>query len=199
MILLVGCHVGMLLKIKNKIKMANELLFFFYFDILIMFKCFLWRASMKRKQVVLILLLSLFLIFPLQGRAYDKEKINDYSLINFNSVIKNSLILDQENTFTTDECNDSLLGDPNDENSVAWLLQQLLNYIRIIGPILVVILSSVEFAKIIIQSDDEAMAKAQKKLINRLILVAALFFIPTLVEVLLDLFGIMGQSTCGLK
>ena len=93
----------------------------------------------------------------------------------------------------------SLLGNPNDPVSVAWLLQQILNYTRVIGPILVIVLSSVEFAKVIIQSDDEAMGKAQKKLINRLILVVALFFVPTLVQVLLQIFGITGDPTCGLK
>ena len=43
------------------------------------------------------------------------------------------------------------------------------------------------------------MKKAQKKLITRLILVAALFFIPTIVIALLDLFGMSNDPTCGLK
>ena len=46
----------------------------------------------------------------------------------------------------------SILGSVNDPNSVAWLLQQVLNYIKILGPILVVVLSSVEFAKVIINN-----------------------------------------------
>ena len=93
----------------------------------------------------------------------------------------------------------SILGNVNDPNSVAWLLQQVLNYIKIIGPLLVVVLSSVEFAKVIINSDDEAMAKAQKKLITRIILAACLFFIPTLVQAALDLFGFTSDATCGIE
>ena len=79
--------------------------------------------------------------------------------------------MNTENYNQINECSgdDSMLGSVNDPNSVAWLLQQIFNYIKILGPLLVVVLSSVEFAKVIIQSDDEAMAKAQKKLITRII------------------------------
>lgn len=93
-------------------------------------------------------------------------------------------------------CN-SLLGDPTDENSVAWLLQQIFDVIKIVGPILVVILSSIDFAQVIIKGDDEAMSKSIKKLGMRLLLAGLLFFIPLLVEVMLDLFGV--TAVCGLK
>ena len=87
------------------------------------------------------------------------------------------------------DCN-GILGDPEkNEESVAWLLQQILNYIKILGPILVVILSSMDFAKAIITSDDESMKKAEKKLMIRLVLAVALFLVPTLVSVMLSIFG----------
>ena len=96
------------------------------------------------------------------------------------------------------QCN-SLLGSTEDEDSVAWLLQQLLNYIKILGPILVAILSSLDFAKSIIASDDEGMQKAQKKLLIRLILAVALFLIPMLVMALLNIFNITTDGICGLQ
>ena len=85
-------------------------------------------------------------------------------------------------------CN-GILGEPDNEESVAWLLQQILNYIKILGPILVVILSSMDFAKAIIASDDESMKKAEKKLMIRLVLAVALFLVPTLVSVMLNVLG----------
>lgn len=103
---------------------------------------------------------------------------------------------DQEQKCTGSE---SLLGDPNDEDSVAWLLQQILNYIKILGPMIVVIMSSIDFVRAIVQSDDEILVKAEKKLVIRLLLAASLFFIPLLVQVLLDIFGLQGDPTCGLK
>ncbi len=164
---------------------------------------------MKKGLVVLILLFSFFLVNIKQVNAFSLDKFNGDSLTNFHGAY----ILDNEEITIDDVEGDlggynqeqscdpdaSLLGNPSDPDSVAWLLQQILNYTRVIGPIIVVILSSIEFAKVIIQSDDEAMGKAQKKLINRLILVVALFFIPTLVELLLQVFGITSDPTCGLK
>lgn len=169
---------------------------------------------MKKGLGVFLLIISFFLVNPKQVDALENSKINGTSLNHFHSVVKaNTFILDREETDISDmedimddynqnqNCSSdtSLFGNPNDPDSVAWLLQQILNYTRVIGPILVIVLSSVEFAKVIIQSDDEAMGKAQKKLINRLILVVALFFVPTLVQVLLQIFGITGDPTCGLK
>lgn len=106
---------------------------------------------------------------------------------------------DDINSYKDDaDCN-SLLGSTEDEESVAWLLQQLLNYVKILGPILVVILSSLDFAKAIIASDDDNMKKSEKKLMVRLILAVALFLIPTLVSVILNIFGITTDQICGLK
>lgn len=60
----------------------------------------------------------------------------------------------------------AILGNVNDENSVAWLVNEILNYLKIIGPFLVLILSSIEFVKAILMSDDESLSKAQKNLNN---------------------------------
>ena len=75
----------------------------------------------------------------------------------------------------------------------------MLNYVKILGPILVVILSSIDFAKSIIASDDENMKKAERKLVVRLILAVAVFLIPTLVSVLLNVFGITTDTICVLN
>lgn len=97
------------------------------------------------------------------------------------------------------DCGDNgLLGNVNDEDSVAWLLQKILNYLKIIGPFIVVVMSGIDFAKVIVTSDDDSMKKAQKKLIIRLLLAGSLFFLPQIVIALLDIFGITSDATCGL-
>ena len=95
-------------------------------------------------------------------------------------------------------CEETLLGNPQDENSIAWIIQQVLDFIKIVGPILVLVLSSVDFLQVILNGDDIAMASAQKKLITRLFLAAALFILPFLVTFLLDIFGLTGDSVCGM-
>ena len=133
---------------------------------------------MKKKLIVFMCIItSLFCYSPINTNAKTNTINANYSTITTSNNV--NMILD---------IND-YLGNPSDNESVAWLLQTLLDYIKIIGPILVVVLSSADFIVIIVKGDDESMAKATKKLITRLILAALLFFIPTLVEVLLNIFG----------
>lgn len=126
------------------------------------------------------------------------ENSTDSNSENSNDEIINDLKDDLNSYNNTGDCN-SILGSTKDEESVAWLLQQILNYIKILGPILVVILSSMDFAKSIMMSDDENMKKAEKKLVIRLVLAVALFLVPTLVSVLLNIFGITTDQICALK
>ena len=91
------------------------------------------------------------------------------------------------------------MGNPSDDKSVAWLLVKVLNYLRILGPLLVVILSGIEFAKTIVTSDDDHMKKTENRLVTRLILVAVLFLIPTLTKVLLQVFNVVSDPMCGIK
>lgn len=138
------------------------------------------------------------------GEPNGEEAIRDAaedivdSAIDFGGGVKDIIDFDENDYDNIDEC-DAILGSTQDEESVAWLLQQVLNYIRILGPILVVILSSMDFAKSIMANDDDSMKKVQKKLMIRLILAVALFLVPTLVTVLLNIFGITTNETCGLQ
>lgn len=97
------------------------------------------------------------------------------------------------------DCEETLLGNPKDENSVAWIVQQVLDFIKVVGPILVLVLSSIDFAKVILSGDDKDMAAAQKKLITRLFLAGALFLLPFLTSFLLDLFGLTSSGICGMN
>lgn len=154
---------------------------------------------MKRLFITIILVLSLLCFSPINTKALELPKVLE---ITTNSTY----ILDVNNTTTNtetevQECSgkDSIFGDPSDPNSVAWLIQEILNYIKILGPILVIVLSSVDFIKVIVKSDDKEMAAAQRKLIIRLILALLLFLIPTIVNAILNIFGYSTDPTCGLK
>jgi len=154
----------------------------------------------KFKSLIFITICSLFILSPINSYATNTN-INN---LDNDSVIMYKLDDDSTNVdgmlddYNQDQDCNGLLGNPDDEDSVAWLLQNVLNYIRIIGPVLVVVLSSIDFAKVIVTSDDESMAKAKKELIQRLVLAALLFFVPTLARVILDVFGITSDPTCGI-
>lgn len=93
-----------------------------------------------------------------------------------------------------------LFGDPNDTESVAYLIQKILDYIKIIGPILVVVLSTVDFIKVIWLSDAENMKKAQQKLAKRLAAAILLFLLPLFVGLLFSLLNnSIVDPTCGIQ
>lgn len=80
-------------------------------------------------------------------------------------------------------------------------LNKIFRWIQILAPIFVIIISTVDFAGAILQDDKDAMKKATSKLIKRLIIAVALFFIPLILSWLLEMFNdITGaaSSTCGI-
>ncbi|MBR3210912.1 MAG: hypothetical protein IKF71_03120 [Bacilli bacterium] len=143
--------------------------------------------------VVIFTFLSLFMFYPVHAKALT---VSDSIMIA--EDYQAYPLVDQYNQPQDCTGNDSMLGDPNVETSVAWLLDKILTYVTIAGIVLVVVLSSLDFLKVIAKSDDEAMAKAVKKLLIRLILAALLFFVPTITNAMLDIFGLTSESTCGI-
>ena len=121
-----------------------------------------------------------------------KEKVNYYNLTN-TEEIKNSSNNGNSNGSGSgsgsSNSSGSYLGKVSDDESVAWLINKVLDYIKIAGPVIVLILTSIDYLRALIQSDDETMAKINKKLGTRLLLIVLLFLIPTLVKVVLSLVG----------
>lgn len=81
-------------------------------------------------------------------------------------------------------------------------LQTVLDYIRIIGIALAVILGIVDYMKATFGSDEKAMATANKHFSSRIIAVGLLFLIPTILSLVIGLFGIATDSagvTCGVN
>lgn len=95
------------------------------------------------------------------------------------------------------ECEDIFEFDK--EGSVGWMLQTIFNYIKVLGPIIVVLLSSIDFIKAVVGTDEKAMKEAQSKLIIRLIAALALFLIPTLIQLLLSFINITLSDGCYVK
>lgn len=137
--------------------------------------------------------------------VYDTGGEND---TNRSTIDSNGNVVDNNKTYTNnanlnnlnqkyDDC--SQLIDTETEGSFGWLLQKLLNYIKIAGPILVVLLSALDFIKAIASSEEDAFKKAQSRLVIRLVAALALFLVPTFVELLLGLINGINDPSCGLK
>ena len=134
-----------------------------------------------RKNIVLIiafLILGFFLVNPVKVEAYEGP------------VVQHELKTKYE-----ENC-DSILGDPNNKDDVAYFLQQIFNIIKYLGPLLCLIFSVIDFVKAAASQDKEALAKAGKTTLKRVILALCLFFIPLLINYLFPLIGFYG--TCGI-
>jgi len=70
------------------------------------------------------------------------------------------------------------------------LISDVLNWVRIIVPILLVVLIAVDFGGAVLQQDNDIIKKATGKVVKRAIAAAAVFFIPTIVRFVINLPGV---------
>lgn len=103
------------------------------------------------------------------------------------------VLQDMDNNSTEDFC--SILFDTKGSNgehqSIGEIIKMILLGIRIVTPIILILLSMVEFAKA--TADDELMATAKEHSVTRGIVAIAIFFVPILVKLIFDLAGL---SSC---
>ena len=80
-------------------------------------------------------------------------------------------------------------------------LQTIVDYVRIIGIVLAIILGILDYIKVIFGSDEKSMSKANKNMMTRIIAVALLFLIPAILNFALGLFDVYGSDTgtCGVE
>ena len=77
------------------------------------------------------------------------------------------------------------------------VLKDVYTAIRIAVPALTIILCAVDMLKAIIAQDDKEMQSALHRSLKRIIIGLAIFFIPTILDVILDLVGI-ANGTCNI-
>ena len=153
-----------------------------------------------KKRINILFLIFIGLISFSSFNVSAKSTINPITFdskmaVISDSINSNSVVAVISSLKDNKECK-GILGNPDNEDSVAWFLVKILNYLRLLGPLMVLVLSSLDFAKAILTSDDESLKKAQSSLMTRLILAALLFVLPTLIEVILDIFGFTSSDVC---
>lgn len=94
-----------------------------------------------------------------------------------------------------DNC--TLLGDVDVDTSPAFWLNWILNLMKYIAIIALLVLVTMDFLTALVQNDKDAIKKAGTKAIKRFIYCVILFFVPNIVNILLNLFGISGG--CDIK
>lgn len=167
---------------------------------------------MKYKKYIIVLLLVLFLgcnkiyAVELNNKVnYNlNEKINTVMTENIKYENSIQLLANSNTTNTNNRSNidcEGIFGDKNDPDSISYLLNEILQYPRIIVPILVIVFGTLDFAKAVVAGKTDEMTKAQKTFVKRCVIGVAFFFIPTIINIIMYLADIVWNgmySTCGL-
>lgn len=153
---------------------------------------------MKKGKIRILITLILVTITVFCAPIYVEAKVSN---IYVSSIVTKNMVKTAADAQCDADPNcksDTLLGNVDCECSVAWLLQKLLNYIKILGPTIAIVLGTKDFVQAIISSEDDNMKKTEMRFAKRIVAAALLFFIPLLVQLLLDITGMI-EYTGGIK
>lgn len=73
------------------------------------------------------------------------------------------------------------------------IIQEILGWVKIVIPILLILLGTVDFVKAIVAKDDDQMKKAQGDFVKRLIIGIVIFFVPMILRFILNIAGYGGS------
>lgn len=120
-----------------------------------------------------------------QGKITDFETDLDKG----DCDIKTELGLECEKSSSTSSTESSSTWNKTDGNTLA-LAKRIYDMLRIIIPLLVIILSIVDFLKVILLSDDKNYKATWSKFIKRIIIGIIFFAVPALITLLLNISGL---------
>lgn len=152
---------------------------------------------MKKKILILVYILFIPSLF-ISPNIVLANNLNNITDTTFNKVLleedndstNNDADVATEEYGSDDQVCEGLLGDTLKKD-----IESILNVMKIIAPLLVVIFTIYELISAVVSKDDDALTKALSRLTTRIILVAILFFLPVLLDILLGFID-NKYSTC---
>lgn len=106
----------------------------------------------------------------------------------------NGIQIDNNYSYNNMDCY-GLLGSTSNPDDPAYWLHMGIQIIRYAGIAALFIFSAIDFIQAIISQDNDALKKAINKTVKRFAFVVILFFVPLILEFILDLFGVYGTCT----
>ena len=148
------------------------------------------------KNALYIFTISLF-FFSCSTNVFASKL--DY--INTNNVVEltnvSSFTKDFSKATDEEENCKAIFGDPEDDTKPAYWFQWVLNAMKYIAIAALIIMSILDFMKALTSNDKDAVKKAGSTTLKRLIFCILIFFVPTIVNLLMSLLGAYG--TCGVS
>ena len=140
---------------------------------------------MKYKSYIIVLLIAMVLGI---GKTYA---VNINSQGNISMHGSNEIIQKYTPINTLKITCKGLFVSKKDPDSLRSLINEILEYPRIIVPVLVIVLGMIDLAKAVVASKEDEMKKAQATFVKRLIIGVAFFLIPVFVDIMMWLADIV--------
>lgn len=157
---------------------------------------------MKYKKYSYILILLLILVVG-TSKIYAIEKnVNINTELKYieDSKQKNINIVQVNNNYQSNEeiCKE-LFGDKDEPDSIRNFVDEILKYPKIIIPILVIVLGTLDLAKAVMAAKEDEMRKAQSTFIKRVLVGVVIFFVPMILDIIMYFIDlVLGYTTCGI-
>lgn len=97
-----------------------------------------------------------------------------------------------------DDCY-KLLGESGEPGTTAYYLQMIFNVMKYIAIVALIVLSTVDYFRAIVEQDPNAFSRINKTTFKRLACCVVLFFFPIILDIFLELIGVSGSSSCGIN
>ena len=109
--------------------------------------------------------------------------------------------------------NDSVITEDNNELSCDYLfgeeseelkdlIKLIFNLVKILIPLVIIVFSVLDFAKVVFSGSEDDMKKTKQRLVKRLLVAVAIFLVPVLLKLILtisyDIWGILSPDFCGI-
>ena len=124
-------------------------------------------------------------------KNYESDKKNDLKE-GESSVVKGNIVkksyYKQNRTYYKPIC--GLFKKPDDGGKLFNYILNAYKIVKVVVPVLVVILTIIEFLKVLFSGEDKTMKDAFKATTTRFILIAVLIFVPVIVEFVIKISGV---------
>jgi len=145
----------------------------------------------------IIILFFMMMLFPKNVFAIDFEKS---VFINTTRLAESYDLDDGFSDLDVGEvtCHSVFKDEDGNFNTLGQALQDVFSLIKFAAPILVIVLSTMDYIKAITSHDAEDLKKANGKFVKRLVIGILIFLLPYLLDFIFEIFGVYDIQTCGI-
>lgn len=81
------------------------------------------------------------------------------------------------------------------KTATVWqMIGKFLFILKILVPIVIIVLGTIDFGKAVLSNDDKAIMNSSKKLLTRIVIGIAIFFVPLIINLVFNMIGSFSEE-----